>query len=513
MMAFSHQMLFVLWGSFFLFSQCVVGQDEMKFQFQETSVNWEEAKSTKGTKFAARNSHATTNFNGVLYLCGGKSDYYEMWKNLQSVKRADIWTSTDGRDWTLQLLEGDYYAQNWDALQPGSVAPWYERFGHSLDAVDLDGDGVHDFMVLLGGFTPDPMNDVWLTTNGTTWSYAGESPFSGRGWHSTVIFNGKLHVIGGSPLNNEVWRLETITETTRHPPDTRATYLNFTYDVQWTNLGAADHFSPRAGASLVSQWYYNTTANETMANSTERMVLIGGFGGWLQDNDWYDGFRSRGDTWASTDGTTWLRLSNVGDEGSLPARAWSGAIVLHEDGGNVTKDAVSPDLSPRIWIFGGGYIGNSIYSTKVFTQMDGLSDAYFSRDGKIWTRINYEQGDGVRGYDTYVQYYSSQEWTGSIVDSATAYLGLWGHTMEYLNGSALIIAGDKDRGGSLEDRVFVSQPGLFCDIEGIICSNIGVCDTEGRGGGCKCPGGKASGEYCHLDSAGEPIFGTPPIGL
>ena len=48
--------------------------------------------------------------------------------------------------------------------------------------------------------------------------------------------------------------------------------------------------------------------NETMANSTERMVVLGGFGGWLSDDSKFDGYRSRGDTWASTDGATWNLL-------------------------------------------------------------------------------------------------------------------------------------------------------------------------------------------------------------
>ena len=55
-----------------------------------------------------------------------------------------------------RLSKVTYYVQNADALQPSTLAPWWERFGHSLDAVDIDGDGIHDFMIQIGGFTPDP---------------------------------------------------------------------------------------------------------------------------------------------------------------------------------------------------------------------------------------------------------------------------------------------------------------------------------------------------------------------
>ena len=482
------------------------------FEFQVSSPNWAELESSTGQKFAARNAHSTTMFNDVMYLTGGKSDLYEMYKTVNSIKRGDVWKSYDGADWELQTLEGDYYIQNADALQPSTLAPWYERFGHSLDAIDMDGDGVHDFMIQIGGFTPDPMNDIWLTTNGTTWSYAGEAPFAGRGWHSTVIFNGKLHVIGGSPFNNEVWRLEEINQITRIEPSTRASYLNYTYSVTWTNMGAAG-FSPRAGASVVSQHYFNTTANETMANSTERIVLIGGFGGWLEDNVNYDGFRSRGDVWTTHDGYTWLQLTDGSESTALPPRAWSDAIVMH----NQTffgQDIVTPDMPPRIFMFGGGYIGDSTRSTKITTSMKAYADAYFSRDGITWTRVNYAQGGGTRGtYDTYVQFYSSQEWTASVVDSAAAYLGLWGHSIEFCNNTIVLLAGDKGGAGSLESRTFGALAGLYCDLEGIVCSNSGTCAPDGGlYDGCVCSEGN-TGEYCQYTQEGELVVNTPAIGL
>jgi hypothetical protein len=54
-------------------------------------------------------------------------------------------------------------------VQPGSIAPWFERYGHSLNSVDIDGDGVPDVMVLAGGFASSPVNDVWVTYDGVEW--------------------------------------------------------------------------------------------------------------------------------------------------------------------------------------------------------------------------------------------------------------------------------------------------------------------------------------------------------
>ena len=78
-------------------------------------------------------------------------------------------------DWTqVSTIRGDFYAQNWDALQPGPVAPWYARYGHTLDAISVNlivdnREQVVELMVLTGGFAPSAMNDVWATEDGETW--------------------------------------------------------------------------------------------------------------------------------------------------------------------------------------------------------------------------------------------------------------------------------------------------------------------------------------------------------
>lgn len=86
---------------------------------------------------------------------------------------------------------GDFWAQNIDVLQPGAIAPWlvyivcccfscchelcrYQRYGHSLDAVDINGDGVTDVMIMLGGFASNPSNDQWVSPDGNNWMYGGD---------------------------------------------------------------------------------------------------------------------------------------------------------------------------------------------------------------------------------------------------------------------------------------------------------------------------------------------------
>ena len=189
---------------------------------------------------------AATVFKGEIWLTGGRSDLYNMYNMQFSFKNADVWHSNDGSKlsftcrlyictdddihcdihigtWVQEaLLYGDFYAQNKLVKQPGVIAPWYERFAHSMDALDLDGDGVTDIMLLAGGYSPEPSNDVWITPDGVTWFYCGLAPWSPRAWHSTTVYNNTLFIMGGSPLSNEVWRLDSVDIQDRAAPLTRA---------------------------------------------------------------------------------------------------------------------------------------------------------------------------------------------------------------------------------------------------------------------------------------------------
>lgn len=502
----------ILFVCFLLTLLVINAQDDMRFSFQESSPNWFILKSSNGIKFTARNAHATCLFNGRIYVTGGKTDLYEMFNTLYSYKVADVWWSLDGADWVQEIeLKGDFYAQNADAFYPSKLAPWYTRFGHTLSPIDLDDDGVDDMMIQLGGFAPGPTNDIWITLDGITWVYCGFAPWEARGWHSAVKYQKKLYIIGGSPLNNEVWVLVgNPTSVPRRTPNTRAMYMDYTYDTTWSMLGNAD-WSPRCGMNVVSQYFYRAQSpyNETIANSTERMVFISGFGGWLEGDMRFDGYRSRSDVWDSYDGVTW----NMITDDAFPPRAWHTSTVLYQNETRLTVDvAVNArliEMPPRIVVIGGGYIGGSTFNTKITTAVNGWADAWFSFDGQIWQKVNYEQGRGIRKYDTFVQYYSSQEWTNTIVDSKVNYLGMWGSTTVWVNGKFILIAGDKTGAGPLQSTTFLALDGILCDLEGIICSNAGTC--TGGFGGCECDGG-FEGLYCENDLEALALEAASPGG-
>ena len=179
------------------------------------TVNWEAVTTQDSTMFSPRHSHATCIFpcpnnvgNDCMWLTGGRTEPYRTFDLKMEDRTADVWWSEDGRKWKkVSNLTGDFLdgIGNFDAKYGGEVAPWFSRYGHSLDALDTDGDGISDIMVLMGGYEPEESNDVWISPNGSIWHFAGYAPWPRRAYHATLVSRGKLWMIGGTPLTNDVW--------------------------------------------------------------------------------------------------------------------------------------------------------------------------------------------------------------------------------------------------------------------------------------------------------------------
>ena len=94
----------------------------------------------------------------------------------------------------VENIAGDYFARTdsaflmEDVMDPGDVAPFWERFGHSLSVFaannisETTGEITNkvNAMVICGGFTPRPDNDVWVSKDGISWFLIGAAPWSGR---------------------------------------------------------------------------------------------------------------------------------------------------------------------------------------------------------------------------------------------------------------------------------------------------------------------------------------------
>lgn len=114
--------------------------------------------------------HAAAVFKNKLWIVGGTGELYQTYNLNYQNRRGDVWSSVDGTTWSQhEDLTGDFHLQNYDAKEEGSLAPWYARFGHTLDVLNVTNySGIMtEVMVLTGGYTPDPDNDVWITTSGS----------------------------------------------------------------------------------------------------------------------------------------------------------------------------------------------------------------------------------------------------------------------------------------------------------------------------------------------------------
>lgn len=105
------------------------------------------------TTFTPRHGHASVVFPYrqdadspamlAIFVVGGRTDQYEKWNFQRTSRLADVWIYTlQNNDWQqLRQLQGDFVRRTSSAFlmedvrQPGDIAPFWERFGHSLDVV------------------------------------------------------------------------------------------------------------------------------------------------------------------------------------------------------------------------------------------------------------------------------------------------------------------------------------------------------------------------------------------
>ncbi len=108
----------------------------------------------------------------ALWVIGGRGEHYQKWNFQRSPQSADVWFSIDGVTflWNKHIqLVGDFRARTdvgflmEDVLDPGDVAPFWERYGHTVNvfqALDIKKSNIQRVMVVCGGFTPRPDNDA-----------------------------------------------------------------------------------------------------------------------------------------------------------------------------------------------------------------------------------------------------------------------------------------------------------------------------------------------------------------
>ncbi|CAK4648071.1 hypothetical protein AeMF1_016943 [Aphanomyces euteiches] len=465
-------------------------------------------KSTAG--FQPRDGHASATFLGKHWVVGGQTEPYTTRQLIQTTRRSDVWSSVDGNNWVSIIDE----------------APFQRRYGHTLTVFNEKTTG--PVMVLMGGFSPIPANDIWYTKDGVSWTQVSYTvPWTSRGWHCAFAHNNKLWVAGGSPLNNEVWATDSVVRG------------------NWIQQPQAP-WPVRAGHSCVNHKIKNSTLGD---NSTESTVVV--LAGWGQASQMYN------DVWSLDSTNKWNLLTEAAP---WPIRAWTAALSFN------ALSQVDAFLGPRLWIFGGGRIGNGVNS--MFTY----SDVWVTRDGVKW------QGTSS---DRLGQ--STAQWCQVTEGDGQVCIGKWGHTVllgtrnvaddhvnvcgvdcrtsddvTYLGGTiiaqcnsshappggslsttrvgsvyqvsttfsdgcgqcntaryydtptvpaVLLIAGSS--GDQKVSDVFVSTDFFLCELDGKVCSNQGYC---ARGGVCLCDP-ELAGDYCDQTAPPSTAAATSCLAL
>ena len=310
---------------------------------------------TTGFGWADRGLHSCAVFNNRIWILGGLARQWNgglFGNGAPGEEVNDVWSSTDGMIWAEETVSGGF--DEWEA-----------RAGHTSVVVN-------NRLWLIGGKkrlssgTELPMNDVWSTSDGLTWTEEVSSAVWGaRHGHSSALFNGLIYVLGGSDGTSLLadnwasadginWSAVTSTGTKWSARERHKTvvfqnklwvvggfdgnYLNDVWSstdgLNWTLETSAPGWSPRAGHSL------------TVFNN--QLWLMGGG----------DNTANQNDVWSSSDGVNWTQVAAVAP--------WM-----------IRNDHTCNAIKGRLWLTGGITTGYGV---------TGARDVWTSTDGVNWTQ-------------------------------------------------------------------------------------------------------------------------------
>jgi|GEM_PF-1204290 len=217
----------------------------------------------------------------------------------------------------------------------------------------------------------DYFDDVWWSADGTSWNLAtGSAAFWARGGHSMAVFQNKMWMFGGTTLDQD-----------GNPLVLGDTWVSAD-GVNWSEKGAIVNFFPRR--------------HSTAGVINNKMWIWGGYG-----KDAQGIYRPLNDVWSSSDGNIWARVS---EHAAFPGRY--GATVVPFNG--------------KYWLIGGAGLDSGGWEVY-------RNDVWSSGDGATWTKIVDDDSENSA-------HFSRRVWSSSGI----------------LNGRIFLVGGDEVT-GSIND--------------------------------------------------------------
>mmetsp|Transcript_51325 Transcript_51325/g.120591 ORF Transcript_51325/g.120591 Transcript_51325/m.120591 type:complete len:880 (-) Transcript_51325:32-2671(-) len=232
-------------------------------------VSWELV--TQNAAWAARGMHGFLVFKDTMWVIGGRQ--YVTGPNKQVRTLNDVWSSTDGKDWSVATINPS----------------WRSRAGHGA-VVSLDqSNPPREFMYITGGRHDDGsqshyLNDVWRSEDGITWTQiTAHAGWHGRWLHRSIVFQNSMWVIGGQRCGatetSGEWTSDTPCRRTNDastPPNNYGdVWVSVNQGAHWDEATASAAWNRRAGHALV---VFDTSDLEVL-NPRENLWILGGMDG------------------------------------------------------------------------------------------------------------------------------------------------------------------------------------------------------------------------------------------
>ncbi len=198
---------------------------------------------------------------------------------------------------------------------------------------------------VIGGYDGSYLNDVWYSSNGVNWTQAtANAGWSARSGHTSVVFDNKIWVIGGydGSYRNDVWSsvdgLNWTCVTANAGWSPRFAHTSIVFDNKIWVLG---------GSNRNDVWYSADGVNWTCATASAGWSPRENHTSLVFDNKmWVLGGSNQNDVWYSVDGINWTCATNS---------AWF-------YGGRYGHTSVVFD--DKMWVIGGAYPSSVVwYST------------------------------------------------------------------------------------------------------------------------------------------------------